>query len=139
MSAKVTVKTKMKDADMIVEALRLMGIPEEQILRSSAGLNINGYRGRNWGVAHILIPKAFHGGYSDIGFVKNEGAFDMCVDHIDTYTISRKLKYEDRKFEDVANQWYAAAVSRKTLAGQGFDTTIQRDGERLKVLATTPY
>jgi hypothetical protein len=135
-SAKVTVKTQMKDAAMIVEALKLMGIPADRIQQDEAGMPINGYRGKNWGLAHILVPKAYHRGLADIGFVKNGDTYDLHVDHIDTYSISRKLKHEGRKFEDVANQWYAAAVSRKTLVDQGFNTRIQRDGERLKVLAS---
>lgn len=139
MSAKVTVKTEMKDADMIVEALKLMGIPSDQIRRDADGLKIDGYLGRDWGVAHILVPKGFHKGYADVGFVKNGNVYDLHVDHIDTRTLSRKLGHEGRKFEDLANQWYAAAVSQKTLKNQGFNTTIKRDGDRLKVLASMPY
>lgn len=139
MSARVTVKTTMKDADIIMEALNLMGIPAEHIKRDQAGIRIDGYLGKDWGTAEILIGKQFHRGYSDVGFVKNGDAYDVYVDHIDTHSICRKLGSEGRKFEDLANQWYAAAVSQRTLKSQGFNTTIKRDGDRLKVMASQPY
>lgn len=139
MSARVTVKTEMKDPSMIVEALKLLGIPAEHIKVDASGIRIDGYLGKDWGVAEVLIPKAFHKGYSDVGFVKNGDTYDVYVDHIDTHSISRRLGHEGRKFEDLANQWYAAAVSQKTLRGQGFNTTIKRDGDRLKVMASMPY
>ena len=139
MSAKVTVRTQMKDRAMIVEALKLMGVPDHVISVSDEGLRISGYQRKNWGKAQVLISKKFHDGYADVGFIRNGDTYDLCVDHIDTFRISNLLGAEGRKFEDLANQWYAAAVSQKTLKAQGFNTTIRKDGERLKVLATTPY
>ena len=59
MSAKVTVKTSMKQADQICAALEAMGVPANMIQRHPDGKEIDGYRGKQWGKAEILIPKSW--------------------------------------------------------------------------------
>lgn len=137
MSAKVTVKTSMKQADQICAALEAMGVPANMIQRHPDGKEIDGYRGKQWGKAEILIPKSWHGGYSDIGFARQEdGTYAAILDHIDEYGACRKVGKEGAgSFSQLTGQWYAATTAQKTLQTQGFQAHIQQDGKNLKVLA----
>ena len=138
MSAKVTVKTSMKQADQIHAALEAMGVPTNQIQRHPEGREIDGYRGKKWGKAEIIIPKSWHNGYSDIGFVRQQdGTYAAVLDHIDEHTACRMLGKEavGNTFSQMTGQWYAATAARKTLQSQGFQTEIRQDGKNLKVLA----
>lgn len=140
MSAKIHVKTKLKDQDTLLEALRLMGIPDSAVAVDPAGVPIRGYRGADWGKAPIVVSRDAIGGYADIGFQNVSGHYEVAIDHYDTFSASEKYGGSDKQeFPDLVSQWYAAAISQRTLRNQGFDTTIRRDGDRLKVLATARY
>lgn len=139
MSAKVVVKSKMRSADQIIEVLKRMGVPEGKIVNAPDGQKINGYRGRGWGTAEVLVLKSWHGGYSDIGFIRgDDGTFSVVIDHIDTLTASRGLTAQSPRgtsFTQLVEQWYAAETAVNTLKDHGYRATIRQDGVNLKVLA----
>lgn len=139
MSAKMTIKTNMKQADQIIGALIAMGVPEDQIQHAPEGVEVSGYRGKSYGEAQILIPKKWHGGYGDVGFAQqSDGTYQAVMDDLDNYRLCRKLQVEVPKgagFASLTGQWYAATAAKRALRQQGFRAKIKQDGPNLRVLA----
>lgn len=137
MSAKVTIKTSMKDPDTVVEALVRLGVPKELIQVNPAGTKMSGYAGRNWGKVEILVPKSVYGTHADLGITRKQGEqnYSVLVDHMDDPVLGNRLTKQKATFSGLVNQWYAAVVADRTLKQQGFRTTVRQDGDRVRVSA----
>ena len=135
MSALITCETCMKDQQAVITALEKLGVPRDQILVASPGelLELSGY-GRQSAKVEILIKKAYHGGYGDVGFAKSEnGSYQVYVDDLDDG--GRLGLKVGTKFSSGVNQWYAAVVAQKALKKQGLMTKVKKDGKKLVVIA----
>tara|TARA_Y100000310_G_scaffold343665_1_gene452355 strand:+ start:6647 stop:7030 length:384 start_codon:yes stop_codon:yes gene_type:complete len=125
----------MKNQAEVVAALEKLGVSREQILVASPGelLELSGY-GQQSAKVEILIKKSFHGGYGDVGFSKDSnGNYKVYVDDLDDAgSLSRKV---GTKFSSGVNQWYAAVVAQKALKKQGLITKVEKDGNKIVVVA----
>lgn len=137
MSAKIVIKSSMKDMHQIASALSAMGVPDNMVQVCPDGVEMNGYRGAKWGKVQVLIPKTWHGGYSDIGFAQqDDGTFSVLVDHIDDHSALRKVQnaVPGDSFGSIVNRWYAANSAKKALRDQGYEVTIRQQGKDLQVV-----
>ena len=139
MSARVTIKTNMRSEEQIIQTLVAMGVPPQHVQHIPEGRQVKGYHGQYWGTAQVLISKAWHGGYGEVGFARQpDGTYNAVLDHIDNRSVCRRLQVEapsGSSFAQLTGQWYAATTAKRTLQHQGFSAKIQQDGANLKVLA----
>ena len=136
MSAMVKLQSKMKNKKMIVAGLHMMGVTKDAVSVGSGNeLTVNGYSSQR-AKADVVIDKTkYHKGYGDVGFrLEEDGTYSILVDDMDNLgSLARTAGVTN--FQQSAEQYYNAAVVKKTLEGQGFIPVVKKDGDKLRVLA----
>jgi len=120
MSALVTCKSKMTKKKFVVAALEQLEIAKNFIKEQP-----------NDGVS---VDRSYFRGYRDITFTKpQDGTYTIKFDSDDRRKIAAKVGVKD--FQKSVHQWYDALVVKDTLTDQGFFPIIQKEGEKLRVVA----
>lgn len=136
MSAMVKLQSKMKHKKMIIAGLHMMGVNKDAVsVGSNNELTVNGYSSQR-AKADVVIDKTkYHKGYGDVGFrLEKDGTYSILVDDLDNlHSLARMAGVTN--FQKSAEQYYNAAVVKKTLEGQGFIPVVKKDGSKLRVLA----
>ena len=137
MSHLVSCKSCMKDKDAVVAALKQLGVPPEmiQVAKDGNKLKLQGYYSTHTAEVDILVSKDYHNGYGPFGFTKgDDGSYQVFVDDLDDKG-ALAAKTGTNQFSTGVSQWYSALRAQKALKKQGLSTKIQKDGQKLVVLA----
>jgi hypothetical protein len=125
----------MTDIKSIVLALEQMGVPKNKIeVAQERRLTLSGYNGQSCEV-DLCVERAFHEGYGDFGFLlSSDNNYDIVVDDMDN--VGRlAVRLGVKNFSTSVKQWYSAVKAKKALRNQGLSAKINRDGDRLVVVA----
>lgn len=116
MSAYTTLKTRLISAEHLVAALTALGYTRVEHHATPQPL-VGWFEGDAVRTAEVILRKAdLEGAGADIGFARDaEGFFAALIDDMD------RGKGYGLEWMQRLNQYYAYAVTRDTLARQGFD------------------
>lgn len=133
MSALIVCSSNIKDRDVLLEALKKVGVPSDAVVVSKDELlQMSDRRLRK---VDVLVKKVLFRGYRDVGFKKNDrDVYDILMDEDDEVKLRRLFKLEV-PFKEKLQQWYAAIKTKKTLRRKGYAVSTEDEGTSIRIHA----
>lgn len=142
MSALVTVDVEFKNRDAVIAALTELGYHSIKVDVDGKIPIYDREKDRintAWGKAEVLVPHAPNGGYSDIGFVRQEGGdLRLVVTDVDQHHMCQRADLPCDSYKDPRRtasmgrlkQLYGKhATLAEAVAGSWNHTVVEEDGD----------